>query len=129
MSDPDILISAPELICFARSILEAVNVPPDKADLVATSLVAANLRGVDSHGAMRIPSYLDQIRKGEFDPKAQPTLRELLPATFMLDCAKAASIDTGPAAFAQSSTKVAGMSGRSVGCALGSNSPLRIWSR
>src|SRR5262249_31211863 len=42
------------------------------------------------HGAMRTQSYLDQIRRGEFDPKAQPKLRPLMPATFVLDCAKAA---------------------------------------
>src|SRR5262249_37415220 len=60
------------------------------AATVAEVLVWANLRGVDSHGAMRIPSYLDYIRNGEVDPKAQPVLRPLLGATFMLDCARSA---------------------------------------
>ena len=70
MPDPDILISAPELISFARHILESVNVPPAKAELVATSLVAANLRGVDSHGVQLLAFYVEQIEAGDLIPAA-----------------------------------------------------------
>src|ERR1700688_741549 len=79
-----------QLLRFFTAGLGAEGMSPRDAATVADMLVWANLRGVDSHGAMRLPSYLDQIRKGEFDPKAQPTLRPLLPATFVLDCARAA---------------------------------------
>src|SRR5438105_2823116 len=71
MPDPDILSPAPELILFARQILEAVNVPPAKADLVATSLVAANLRGVDSHGVQLLAFYVEQIEAGDVHPAAE----------------------------------------------------------
>jgi uncharacterized oxidoreductase len=40
---------------------------------VATSLVDANLRGHDSHGVMRIPSYLAACAKGEVVPGAELT--------------------------------------------------------
>jgi ureidoglycolate dehydrogenase (NAD+) len=86
----DIRVGHAELLRFCTDLFVAKGMRADGAATLAEVLVWANLRGVDSHGAVRIPSYLDQIRKGEFDPKAQPTLRELLPATFMLDCAKAA---------------------------------------
>ena len=79
-----------ELLRYCTDLFVAKGMRAADAAIVADMLVWANLRGVDSHGAMRIPSYLDQIRKGEFDPKAQPTLRPLLPATFMLNCARAA---------------------------------------
>ena len=82
-----------ELSRFITDVFAAKGMSAPDAAAVADVLVWANLRGVDSHGAMRIPGYLDQIRKGEFDPKAQPTLRPLMPATFVLDCARAA----GPA--------------------------------
>jgi LDH2 family malate/lactate/ureidoglycolate dehydrogenase len=71
MSEPDIVISSSELITFARQLLEAVKVPPPKAELVATSLVAANLRGVDSHGVQLLAFYVEQIEFGDLNPAAE----------------------------------------------------------
>jgi len=67
MPDPDVLISATELMSFAACLLEAVRVPAATARLVAESLVAANLRGVDSHGVQLLPYYLEQIEWGDMD--------------------------------------------------------------
>ncbi|HEY2135494.1 MAG TPA: Ldh family oxidoreductase [Xanthobacteraceae bacterium] len=96
----DIRVDHTELLRFFTAIFVAKGMRAADAETVAEMLVWANLRGVDSHGAMRLPSYLDQIRKGEFDPKAQPSLRPLLPATFVLDCARAA----GPVCMMQAAT-------------------------
>ncbi len=52
---------------FAYQLLTAVEVPDDKADLVARSLVAANLRGVDSHGLQLLPFYIELILMGNID--------------------------------------------------------------
>jgi LDH2 family malate/lactate/ureidoglycolate dehydrogenase len=70
MPDPDILIPARELTRFAQQILEAVKVPPPKAELTATSLVAANLRGVDSHGVQLLAFYVEQVEHGDLIPAA-----------------------------------------------------------
>lgn len=43
-------------------------VPAHKASIVATSLVASNLRGVDSHGIQLLPFYIDQLLAHEVDP-------------------------------------------------------------
>ncbi len=59
-----IVIPHPSLASFAASILKAVNVPASTAAIVAESLVAANLRGVDSHGVQLLIWYTDQIRAG-----------------------------------------------------------------
>jgi LDH2 family malate/lactate/ureidoglycolate dehydrogenase len=61
------LISAPALTSFSARILAAYGVPDHKAGILATSLVAANLRGVDSHGIQLIPYYLDQLEGGELN--------------------------------------------------------------
>src|SRR5262249_24995324 len=45
----------------------------DIAQCVAESLVDANLRGVDSHGVMRLEWYLEQIRDGIILPAARPS--------------------------------------------------------
>jgi LDH2 family malate/lactate/ureidoglycolate dehydrogenase len=54
---------------FAYQLLKAGAVPDEKAKLVADSLVAANLRGVDSHGLQLLPYYLEQIRMGNINPR------------------------------------------------------------
>ncbi|MFH1924613.1 MAG: Ldh family oxidoreductase [Planctomycetota bacterium] len=57
--------SAEALTQFAASMLVAGGVGPEEAELIARSLVGANLRGYDSHGLMRIPFYLGRAEKGE----------------------------------------------------------------
>ena len=60
-------LSSDVLIHFAYQLLTAVKVPHAKADLVARSLVAANLRGVDSHGLQLLPFYIELILMGNID--------------------------------------------------------------
>ena len=64
------LVSAPELRQFAERILMAARVPPHKAALVAESVVASNLRGVDTHGVQLIPFYVERLLAGDTDPLA-----------------------------------------------------------
>jgi LDH2 family malate/lactate/ureidoglycolate dehydrogenase len=68
---PDILIDHAALVDFGRVLLRAAHVPEDSADLVATSLGASNLRGVDSHGFQLLPFYLEGIRDGRVDVHTQ----------------------------------------------------------
>ncbi len=65
------LISAPELTCFADAILRGAGVPATKARIAAECLVAANLRGVDSHGMQLLPFYVEQLLAGEMDAAAE----------------------------------------------------------
>jgi len=53
--------------CFARLGLSARN-----ARLTADNLIFANLRGVDSHGVIRMKIYADRLRAGGFKTKARP---------------------------------------------------------
>ena len=60
-------LSSDVLTRFAYQLLIAAKVPPAKSDLVATSLVAANLRGVDSHGLQLLPFYIELILMGNIN--------------------------------------------------------------
>ena len=60
-------LASETLIDFAYRLLIAIQVPPHKAELVAKSLVAANLRGVDSHGLQLLPFYVEIILMGNID--------------------------------------------------------------
>ena len=70
MPEPEILIQAGDLTAFAAQLLDAIGVTPVKSQLVAESLVAANLRGVDSHGVQLLPYYIEQLEWGDMDAQA-----------------------------------------------------------
>jgi LDH2 family malate/lactate/ureidoglycolate dehydrogenase len=60
----NVKISAKQAQDFCTECFEKFGVPKDNAENIADNLVMANLRGVDSHGIIRIPFYIDGIRKG-----------------------------------------------------------------
>ncbi|MDB5058285.1 MAG: dehydrogenase [Chloroflexi bacterium] len=66
-------IAAPELEAITVRLLQAWRVPVDAARTVADHLVESSLAGVDSHGIMRLPQYLDAIEAGEIDVDAPIT--------------------------------------------------------
>ncbi|MBS0447235.1 MAG: malate/lactate/ureidoglycolate dehydrogenase [Proteobacteria bacterium] len=59
-----ICIPAPALIDAVRAIVRAGGSSAAEADLVATNLVEANLRGHDSHGVGMVPRYIDALKEG-----------------------------------------------------------------
>lgn len=70
---------------FVQGVLQGNGVPAQNAQIIAKCLVAADLRGVDTHGVNRIPSYMARIRQGVLDPSAQPTLKEVTPVVAQVD--------------------------------------------
>lgn len=57
-------IQADELRTFAARLLEAGGFAESDARQTADLLVWANLRGIDSHGVLRIPRYIEMIELG-----------------------------------------------------------------
>jgi LDH2 family malate/lactate/ureidoglycolate dehydrogenase len=80
------LATEPGLRTFVATVLEKVGVPAEDAATVADVLVAADLRGVESHGVARLESYyVSRIRAGQLDPKPElATVRET-PASVLVD--------------------------------------------
>jgi LDH2 family malate/lactate/ureidoglycolate dehydrogenase len=65
------------LVEFASTAFARAGMGADDARLTATSLVMADLRGVTTHGLVRLPVYVRNLRDGTADPGAQPeVLRE-----------------------------------------------------
>jgi ureidoglycolate dehydrogenase (NAD+) len=64
-----------DLIRFATKIFESAGIAPHNATIWAETLVWANLRGVDSHGVLRIPRYIELLAAGEIN--ATPNLQIL----------------------------------------------------
>lgn len=87
---------------IARRMLEAVGTPPDLATAVGDSLVEANLVGHDSHGVIRLTTYVRLVREGRVKPDARPSVQVRRQASARVDGAwgwghAAAALATGTA--------------------------------
>lgn len=64
-----------QLKSFTALVLERCGVAPEHAAVVADVLVAADLRGIESHGVARLESYyVSRIRSGHLKPKPNYTV-------------------------------------------------------
>src|SRR3982751_4103626 len=59
---------------LARALLVRAGADGESGDIVAESLVGADLRGIASHGVMRLPGYIELIGDGTIQPRARPSV-------------------------------------------------------
>jgi L-2-hydroxycarboxylate dehydrogenase (NAD+) len=80
------LATEPALKSFVSTTLTKVGVAPEDAAIVADVLVAADLRGIESHGVARLESYyVSRIRAGQLEAKPDVrTVRET-PTSVLVD--------------------------------------------
>lgn len=78
-------VNADRLARFCTGVLVAVGLSREDAEVVAGSLVAADLRGTASHGVLRLPVYVRRIRAGLIAARPEITVDRTGPATAVLD--------------------------------------------
>jgi ureidoglycolate dehydrogenase (NAD+) len=88
MTDP-IIIPKADLEQFTAAIFTAAGVAPDLAKPWAEVLVWANLRGTDSHGVIRIPRYIDLLKKKAINPAPDMRIERRSGAIAVLDADRA----------------------------------------
>lgn len=69
-----ILFTADELRETATSIFRAAGADPEPTEVLVSHLIDANLAGHDSHGVLRIPAYVQTMKKGRIQPNARPSI-------------------------------------------------------
>jgi hydroxycarboxylate dehydrogenase B len=69
---------------LTAAIFRATGAPDDLAAQVADVLVDNHLAGHDSHGILRIPEYVESIRRGEIVPVARPKVLDESPASALI---------------------------------------------
>jgi len=78
--------SAEELHQYIVKYFLRWQVPAEDADIAADVLLSADMRGVDSHGLIRLSSYYgSRLRKGLIDPKSPLTLVKETATTLSMD--------------------------------------------
>ena len=78
-------IAKDQLFANGVEMFEKAGVPTDIAQIVMEELVGANVYGVDSHGILRIPEYLDSIASGLIHPNAPIQIIKETPTTAVVD--------------------------------------------
>ena len=79
------LIDKSELTSFVSGIFTAAGASDAFADKVAHHLVAANLKGHDSHGVGMVPAYVGNIRNGHLDVAAEAKVVKDNTAVMLVD--------------------------------------------
>jgi len=78
-------VSAQALHAFASRIFARCGLDKEAAGVVADSLAWADLHGLDTHGAARIPSYVERFRRQMVNPRPRMTLESRMPFAASLD--------------------------------------------
>jgi len=90
------MFSAEQLRTFTKNIFQSIGFSEEDATLAATVLVAADLRGVDSHGIARLAGYVRLFDHGRLNPT--PTIRIVhqTPSTAVVDGDAGVGLVVGP---------------------------------
>lgn len=78
-------IPVEDLRKFVGAVFSRLGVPEDEVRICADVLLAADLRGIASHGVSRLMLYVNRIRNGTLSPKTQLSVVREGPTTAVLD--------------------------------------------
>jgi len=87
---PISLIAAAALRRFTTEVFARAGIRDADATIIADALVWANLRGMDSHGVARVPSYLEWIRRGDINATPRMAVATETAAVVVLEADRAA---------------------------------------
>ncbi len=79
------ILSEAELLATVTRIFEATGAPVQEAATVAEHLVTANLMGYDTHGVIRIPQYVGDVKGGAIIPGAPVRVEKETETTALVD--------------------------------------------
>ena len=74
---------------FMVQVFSGIGMPAVDAATEADALIWANLRGIDSHGVVRVPWYLDNVDLGFMNPTPHMRAISETPATVLLEADRA----------------------------------------
>jgi LDH2 family malate/lactate/ureidoglycolate dehydrogenase len=84
-SETQVLVSEHDLKTFCAGVLTRVHVPESDAREIVDNLVEADLRGVESHGIVRLPIYVSRLAAGAMNPRPQMRVVRETPTSLVVD--------------------------------------------
>ncbi len=98
-------IARAELVDFCTRCLQAVGMRPDDAGLTAAILVDTDARGIHTHGTASLRRYVQLMRDGGIDPRAEPLVTSEGPAWAQMDAGQAVGMVAGQRAMERAVVK------------------------
>lgn len=74
-----------DLKLFCNRVLEGMGMNKENSDIVADSLIRANLEGVDSHGISRLPIYSKRFTDKRINLNPDISMEESTPSVLLVD--------------------------------------------
>jgi L-2-hydroxycarboxylate dehydrogenase (NAD+) len=93
-----LVFPAQVLRSFCERVFQALGVPDEDARLAADVLAASDLRGIDSHGVARLPSYVGLLVAGRIDPRPKISIVRESASTATVDGGNGLGLVVGPKA-------------------------------
>lgn len=81
----NIIIKRNPALVLCKGIFEAKGLPTDGAKKVAEGLIWANMRGIDSHGLIRLSSYVRRLDQGVVNPKPDMKILKDFPGAMIIE--------------------------------------------
>jgi len=78
-------VPAEKLFALMKKLFIAAGLPEKDAHSATDALIAADIRGIDSHGASRLPYYIGKLKNKTVNPHPQIKVLKELPATALVD--------------------------------------------
>ncbi|WP_162918739.1 Ldh family oxidoreductase [Taklimakanibacter deserti] len=88
-SETETRVMPGELAGVVAAIFQACKMDEADAALLAGALVAADQRGIHSHGTLRVPDYVAKLTKGGVDPRGRPAIASRNGAALVIDAKNA----------------------------------------
>ncbi len=85
MSNQTNRVSADDLKTACERLLQTAGVPADQAAMIAQIVVEADLRGIESHGVLRLPAYIRRVQAGTMTAKTETKILRERGASLLLD--------------------------------------------
>ena len=89
MAQNEVRVAWGPLSEFTKEVFMRAGMPPGDAATEAGALIWANLRGVDSHGVLQIPRYIENIDKGVMNPQPNIRVEKETLATLLIEADRA----------------------------------------
>ncbi|MBC7382391.1 MAG: Ldh family oxidoreductase [Bacteroidia bacterium] len=93
-----IIFTKVQLHLFTQAVFKKCGLNPADSILAADVLLAADLRGIDSHGVARLSGYVRLWESGRINMKAQPKILHQTPSTATLDADEGLGLIIAPGA-------------------------------
>jgi len=78
-------VAEADAVAFATALFRSAGMPSEDAAIAGGALIRADLRGVNTHGLLRLPIYLERLQRGMVEARPTLEVERIAPSAGSLD--------------------------------------------